>query len=291
MRRSGHDKRTLRLAFSFFAVSALAPYTTQAASIGLYADQNGTGCTLADPPAVAFVPVYVIVKGSTGSSAAQFRVSPVGCPSYQFVAFTPAPGLISLGHPESGVGISFGSCVVGDFQIAFIHYVKLSEPAESCCGIRTEPHPDAVTGEVELLDCADVAHAVDHSLIWFKGDDACVPMPPPSDPFPADGATDVPLNVTLSCTFHDDEVEFSRCVPLFGDGVNVYFGTEPDPPLATPAGQFPLPRSLQPGATYYWRVERLYGPARASSPVWSFTAIGPVPVTTTTWGAIKALYQ
>lgn len=281
-------RRTLVAALAIFS---LVPTTATSAWLGLHADEAGTSCTLPDPPVVGLIHVYVVLKGTPGSTAAQFKVTPPTCSSYELVGFEATSGFISFGQPETGIVVAFASCQLGGFPILRLDYVKMSEPTSDCCGVWLAPHPDALTGEVETLDCAEMPHAATASAIWFRGDDTCAPMPAPSDPSPADGATDVPLSVTLNCSFHDDDVVFSSCVPLFGDWVNVYFGTDPDPPLATPNGQFPMPRTLAPGTTYYWRVERQYGPAQASSPVWSFTTEATTTVTKSTWGKIKALYR
>lgn len=145
-----------------------------------------------------------------------------------------------------------------------------------------------------LVDCSTPAGTayMDESLLWIQGEDGCAPMPEPSDPVPADGAVNVPLAATLDCVLHDDQVEFSSCVPLHtGRAVSVFFGTDDDPPLV-PYWRFPISMVLAPSTTYYWRVDHSYGPANASSPLWSFTtAADPTPVTTSTWGKIKALYR
>ena len=272
------------------ALSFLFPTTATSAWLGLYADEAGSGCILPNPPVVGLVHVWVVLKGTSGSSGAQFIVTPPNCSSYQLGGFEAAPGFLSLGDPESGIKVSLAGCQSGDFPVLRLDYIKTNETSD-CCGVWTAPHPESVTGSVETLDCAFNPQAIAAKAIWFRGDDTCAPMPAPSDPSPADGATDVPLNVMLNCSFHDENVVFSTCVPLFGDWVSVYFGTDPDPPLATPFGQFPMPRTLAPGTTYHWRVKRQFGPAQATSPVWSFTTTATTAVATSTWGAVKALYR
>lgn len=274
------------------ALSCLVPRTAASAWLGLYADEAATGCSLPNPPVVGLIHVYVVLKGTPGTTAVQFRVTTPNCSSYQLTSFEAASGFLSIGAPETGIAVwSLSGCQPGDFPVLRLDYLKVSEPASDCCGVWLAPHPNALTGEVETLDCAEIPHALAAKAIWFRGDDTCAPMPAPSDPSPTDGAANVPLNVTLNCSFHDEDVVFSSCVPLFGVWVSVYFGTDPDPPLATPFGQFPMPRTLAPGTTYYWRVDRQYGPARASSPVWSFTTTNATPAKTSTWGAVKALYR
>ena len=53
------------------------------------------------------------------------------------------------------------------------------------------------------------------------------------------------------------------------------------------------PGALQPNTTYYWAVQLSSGlETGVRSPVWTFTTgAGTVPVRSTTWGAVKALYR
>lgn len=274
------------------ALTCLIPGVSVSGAIRLLADETGaTACILPNPPVAGLISVYVFVDGTYDSFTwAHFKVTAPTCSSYELVGFEPAFGFLSFGEPQAGVAVGLAGCRRGGF-ILRLDYVKVSEPTSDCCGVWLVPHPDAVTGQVETLDCASVAYAVEPQAIWFRGDESCTPMPAPSDPYPPDGATNVPLTVTLNCTLHDDEAVFTSCLPLHGDGVNVYFGTDPDPPLATPQGQFPMPRTLSPGTTYHWRVEHWNGPAHGLSPRWSFTTANATPVETSTWGAIKALYR
>ena len=95
---------------------------------------------------------------------------------------------------------------------------------------------------------------------------------PPGPPFPMDGATDVPLDVTLRWT-------------QFGpvDSTEIFFGGGADPLSlsAAPAGVTSFmpsiaTRSLYPLGTYYWRLVSRRGAVTASTPVYSFTMAGPV---------------
>jgi hypothetical protein len=113
---------------------------------------------------------------------------------------------------------------------------------------------------------------------------------PATDPFPPDAAEGVDLNVALSWSS-----DFApTCYPHVGVYFDwIYFGTDPNPPLISTEGYAPLdPGSLQPGTTYYWRVEHHEESFPVvSSPVWSFNTTSPVGVKPSTWGAIKGLYR
>ena len=88
----------------------------------------------------------------------------------------------------------------------------------------------------------------------------------PSDPNPADGATDIDINADLSWTCTDPD----------GDSLvyNVYFGTTSPPPIvATWISENTYdPGVMNYGTTYYWKIVAfdIYG-ASTSGPIWHFT--------------------
>ena len=96
----------------------------------------------------------------------------------------------------------------------------------------------------------------------------------PNTPDPADGASGVVLNPTLT---------WSAGAAL---GYEVYFGTSSPPPLVT---SYPIRSSIyQPGnlnimTTYYWKIVAFNECETLSGPVWSFTttATPVVPILTT----------
>ena len=123
-------------------------------------------------------------------------------------------------------------------------------------------------------------------LIIFLVLGSCGPLPSflnhkplqPSDPFPADEALNVPVDVTLSWSCSDPD----------GDTLvyDVYFGTTTPPPFA--AGNIPTksydPGGLEYGTTYYWKVVAKDGKSSTEGPIWSFTTQGlkyTLAVTTT----------
>lgn len=111
----------------------------------------------------------------------------------------------------------------------------------------------------------------------------------PSNPLPSDGATGVnPIGLEVSWAAPG----FETCT-LGVEIVNVYFGTDPDPPLVSlqHTGTTYFPGSLVPLTTYYWRVSRTYEGTTESSPVWSFTTGLPIAVEATTWAHVKNLFR
>jgi hypothetical protein len=272
----------------------MVPSSASSAQISVYTDLQGTSCFFTHPPLLETMPVFVLLKHSTGHVVASFSLSLPSPSPYSISSWSvPAPAL-SLGDPESGIQVAFGHCVVGDALIMRLDLMRVADPTTDCLGLRLSG-ADSWNVSPALVDCSQPVGQVDYvsdSVLWLQGEDGCAPMPEPSEPSPSDGATGVPLNVTLDCKLHDNQVVFTDCVPLHsGRWVNIYFGTDPNPPLAFPMGEFPMPRILAPGTTYYWRVEHHYGPASALSPLWTFTTTNATPVETSTWGRIKAFYR
>ena len=110
-------------------------------------------------------------------------------------------------------------------------------------------------------------------------------------PVPADGASDQPLDARLSWAMHP--CNLNGCGMFF---VDVYFGTDADPPFVAhlPIESSPFyykPGPMQPNTTYHWRLTSSGTDVPWDSPVWSFTTGNGTPAQPTTWGVIKALYQ
>ena len=89
----------------------------------------------------------------------------------------------------------------------------------------------------------------------------CPPPQTPQNPTPADGATDISIDVNLVWT------------QLDGDYWEVYFGTTDPPPFKERAySNWYTLTDLDNGTTYYWKVKAWKDcGSSAESPVWSFT--------------------
>jgi PQQ-like domain len=95
--------------------------------------------------------------------------------------------------------------------------------------------------------------------ITQSGTDSLVPAP--SSPTPANGATGVSTNPTLSWTGSAGATSY-----------DVYFGTSPTPPLlSNTVNPSIAPGALSTGIAYYWRVVAKASSGANSSEVWSFT--------------------
>ncbi|MCD6267821.1 MAG: PEGA domain-containing protein, partial [Thermotogaceae bacterium] len=91
----------------------------------------------------------------------------------------------------------------------------------------------------------------------------------PSNPFPANGASNVSVDVTLSWGCGDPDGDTLR--------YDIYFGKDPIPPLAVkdhPTNSW-NPGILSYNTTYYWKIVAKDGKGGVTEgPVWSFTTQG-----------------
>jgi regulation of enolase protein 1 (concanavalin A-like superfamily) len=130
-------------------------------------------------------------------------------------------------------------------------------------------HKEAGGGDSVGVAWAGPGIGATHVLLDGKYCAAFIRDPEPMfmarNPNPADGTIGVsaPLlqwTVGGTAMFHD-----------------VYFGTDPNPPLVSPKQMFAMYyyiQGLQPGATYYWKVDEIEadGTTMHAGPVWSFVA-------------------
>ncbi len=101
-----------------------------------------------------------------------------------------------------------------------------------------------------LAGCSDKATGPDETSIF-------------SQPYPADGATDIPATAEL--TWH------TALGPESGANYKVYISTIPDPEHCTQPQQNQSPGGLLPGQTYYWHVRSQLPSGRTYvSPMWHF---------------------
>lgn len=82
-------------------------------------------------------------------------------------------------------------------------------------------------------------------------------------PSPADGATDVPVDVTLSWI----EAAFAK-------GRDVWFGKPGEmAKIASPAGKTYTPGNLEVGQTYQWRIDQIGSAGPVAGHTWTFTTV------------------
>jgi hypothetical protein len=259
-----------------------------AQTVGIYSDPGATDCHIqleTDP----WTSLFVFIENS-----------PVDLIHIRFSAPKPAcfPGtwlfdnmstFLASGTTQIGIDVSFGQCLSTPIHVLNIVYMPTGPAPERCCVYPVLAHPDAVSGEIELIDClVNTVNAT--GRIATLGDD-CEVMQPSHDPSPPDSATGVGVDTPLTWDF---ELPVYCDAPLgINPFFNVYFGTTPDPPLVASMleAQSFDPGPLQAQTMYHWKVLAFNGLGSAMGPLWTFTTEAPVANKPSTWGAIKALFD
>jgi hypothetical protein len=192
----------------------------------------------------------------------------------------------SAGDRINGIELDLGDCSAGGYICLGYLTTFVFFPPPGCPVWMVDPDSD------EMQDCDGAWRSLTTlpTTIGCPGPicsnffQVC-PSLRPYNLNPPDGATGVPLDVQLTWT-----------------GVNYYcdvrISTDPacgaDPWLPVEcAPQAFSPDFLQPETTYYWQV-RTYPDAchgGGASSLQAFTTTAAVPVSTTTWGRVKAIYR
>ncbi len=233
-----------------------------------------------------FIQVYVLVSSWSGLQAVEFTAPPPDCGGIVFLGQS-AVFAATVGSAETGVSIAFGGCRSSRFPILILNYYTTA--VDSCCPMDIVAHPNSLSGEVEGVDCQSNRVMIEGRMNTLKppGITGCGHPTIPKNPMPPDGAVNLPLSVTLDWD--------SKPTAGTGLGVffaNVQFGSTPNPPI-TIWNDLPPQQvgPLTPNTTYYWRVTAIvtdYG--STTGPWWTFTTGAGVPVSASTWGAIKSMY-
>jgi hypothetical protein len=245
------------------------PSTLRATStVGLYADQNGSLCSLTgNQPGL--VTAYVVVKpDAAGILAVRFSAPIPACLGATFVSEAPPDGAFSIGASETGISVAVPFCITEPATVLQITYLRTS--TTPCCEFRLQDDP--FVGKIEGTLCNFGETILTASTSYFNADSTCVcgdshPPYPPHTPTPSDYSTWVVMDTALRW-------EYS---PYDGDIISndVYLGTDPTPGLVATIGMTPYyqpPQELAENTTYYWRVvvHDVEGFATAG-PLWTFT--------------------
>lgn len=188
----------------------------------------------------------------------------------------------ATGDPNYSVEVDFGGCLTG-----VVHVFTRTISIDKDCVVGGIFGPRTPVSDPISLGCDGVERIVS---------DLSACTAPPTNLVPADGATDVSINPTMTC----DWAYPQHCAEGIGlVTFTAYVGTDPDN-LAFAGWQDyneVQVGPLLPNTTYYWRM-RVYddywlcpGNEYAWSPLMSFTTAAPVPTETKSWGKLKADYR
>ncbi len=282
------DHRFLSVVSLALVCFVLAPLAALASSptIGLYTDSGGSNCSFSGN-AGGLVDAYVIVKpgSANGLTGVRFKAPIPACFNGTFVSETVPPGpFVKIGTSTNDISMGFASCLTTPVYALQITYLNDGTTPAPCCEF---PVVKGANAEFLMVtDCDFVEVPAAGVVAHFNADASCPcvepgsgPLPPlaPSNPSPADQATNVTLKPTLQWTSEDP-----AALPMTYD---LYFGTSANPPLldsnqpASGLTQYPIDYfQLAHGTQYYWRVVlKNAASLETSGPVWSFTTGTDLP--------------
>ena len=141
-------------------------------------------------------------------------------------------------------------------------------------GIPDGPVPEGLVPDTTYYWRVESVNDVNPESPWSSEEILSIWITPKRayDPSPTDGRKILDLTVNLTWT--------TGWSPIMHQ---TYFGTDPDQvaaaagaPLVMDIGLDPGP--LEPGTTYYWRVDEFYGVETIAGPVWSFSTVPILPL-------------
>ena len=272
----------------FIIVFASSP--AFAASITLNPDAGGMECFLAyDEPGL--VSIYAFLVYSPGATSVQFSAPLPDCwTGVTYLSDFVPPPFISIGNSQTGIAIAFSSCFVSPIHVLTMQvFTSSPDLIGDCCDYYIQPDPSANPPGMYYTDCASPPNLLTATGgVMYVTRSGGPEVPVVLNPFPANGALDQPLDTNLEWG-----IDLCSC----GLGVvmyHIYFGTDPDPPLFYQYhnNNFFDPGILQPGTTYYWKIEAIDTDSGTTiGPVWSFTTESAIPAEKSSWGRIKSLYR
>ena len=140
----------MRLWMALILASLPASAFAQAGYIGIYSDVGYSDCTLLDQSS-GYVDVYVVHKGTSGATGAQFKVAGGAGFNCIYVDET-SPHTAVVGNSQTGVGIGYGQCFAADVLVLTITYIRYGGSLP-CSYLEAVPDPTYGTGSVAVTDC------------------------------------------------------------------------------------------------------------------------------------------
>jgi hypothetical protein len=141
-------------------VRFIPPGPSTSGQIGVFADEYGSECNLVDDGS-GLMTVYVVHVNTNGASASQFAAPMPGCMTGVTRMGETSP-FLAIGDSQTGVAIAYGACLTSPIHVLTIQYMG-SGLSETCCPYPVIPHPQALSGEIEVTDC-------DNNLLTAGGD-------------------------------------------------------------------------------------------------------------------------
>lgn len=126
------------------------PAAGQGGFLGIYSDEIGENCTIADTE-FGQLKVYVVHMESPGATAVEFAVDFSGVPELLRTEDTTIVGFVTLGNSLDGVSIGYGACLTSPVTVLELNFIGQGNSAP-CSELRLLPHPD--NGQsIQMVDC------------------------------------------------------------------------------------------------------------------------------------------
>jgi len=236
------------------------------ASIGVYSDPTGVGCTLSDQT-TGPIAYYVVVRPAPGgSTGAQFAAPKPACMTANYVGDSIAPGILTIGNSQTDISVALGACLTDPTHVITINYFGFGT-TPACCAYTVIPAPRK--NSVIVVDCVFYEAVGTGVVSYINADESCgcvgsSPPDLPRQPDPPSGAQRVDVNASLSWVGTDVDDDLV--------GFDVYLGTSSPPPLVATATEPEYsPDQLAPLAKHYWRVVAHDAAGHQTwGPLWNF---------------------
>lgn len=155
--------------------------TAQPGYIGVYADKDAKSCEFSPQ---GLVRVHVFHMGVEGAMAAQFRLN---VPEHWTFLGDQWNFKTVIGTSHEGVSIAYGTCQESPVYLGVSNFQTTGD--EPCTLIWVGPDPNALSGQIEGVDCNRPANKLfpAGSCAYVNANDSCrcapgkVKCPPPTD--------------------------------------------------------------------------------------------------------------
>jgi hypothetical protein len=163
-------KRSVLIALCILGTASLAS-AQLAGSVGLFADVDGTECNIVNPGG-GMVTVHILHVNHDGATAAMFQIVDGGSGWFEG-AYTKPAAMTTIGAPMTGISIGYGvPCAAAPTYLGNQAFFA-SVAAPACTYLSVVPHPDALTGLIEGVDCAQTKTFPTGGVAVVNSDGSC----------------------------------------------------------------------------------------------------------------------
>jgi len=148
-------KKALLLSFALMLVASMA--FAQAGSVGVFADPLGLNCNVLDGPPMGLKQYFVVHVYTTGATAVQYRAKVPLCMTATGAMWLSDTNMfaVAVGNSQVGIGIAYGSCLVGPIHTQIINVFAMGT-TPACCRWFVDADPNVPSGKIEGSDCSFV---------------------------------------------------------------------------------------------------------------------------------------